>query len=163
MGVRKKKSKSSKTKVIEESLPKPFSLKDHMNIEDEAEKFEVPLVRAMEIAHEVEESSPPVLSLTLKEHETELRDRFYAIYNKELWDLRQCNWCGKDLTEIGQAIAHIRVHLLLQDKDPRVSRAAASDIEDQLFPQIEKQISAVLTGEDRKKLVERLRHRRDLD
>jgi hypothetical protein len=161
--VRKKKSNRAKSKVIEESLPKPFSLKDHLDIKDEANRFEVPIPRAMEIMREVEEESPPVLSLTLKEHETELRDRFYRIYNEELWKLRTCSWCGKDLTEIGQAIAHIRVHLLLQDKDPRVSRAAASDIEDQLFPQIEKQISAVLTGEDRKKLVERLRHRQDLD
>lgn len=158
MGKRKSVKKSVK-QTVEEALPKPFSLKDHLNIEDESEKFQVPKARVMEIAEEVQSEGPPVL-ISLTKRESQLRDRFESLYNEELQKRRTCQYCGDELVSIEQAITHIRLHLLMQNLDLRIARAVANDIEDQLFPQIEKQITAALTGEERSKLVARIKERR---
>lgn len=147
------------SKEVQKLLPKPFSLKEHLDISKEAEKFEVPVPRVMEIMEEVEAASEPVL-LTLKRHESELRDRFYALYNRELKKMRACPFCAEELDTIEVAITHIRLHLLLQKGDLRVAKVAGDAIEHQLFPQIEEQITAAIEGEERSKLVQRIRERR---
>lgn len=146
-------------KSVEEALPKPFNLKNHFNIEEESEKFQVSKPRVMEIADEVQAESSPVL-ISLTKRESQLRDRFYAITNEELQKRRECPFCGDELVLIEQAIVHIRLHLLMQNQDLRIARAAANDFEDQLFPQVEKQIRASLEGEERLKLVARLKENR---
>lgn len=154
-----RKKKKSVKQTVEEVLPKPFSLKDHFDVGEESEKFQVPKARVMEIADEVEKASEPVL-ISLTQRESQLRDRFYAIYNEELSKRRTCQFCGDELTSIEQAITHIRLHLLMQNQNLRIARAVANDIEDQLFPQIEKQITAALVGEERAKLVAKIKKRR---
>ena len=152
------KRKSAK-QTVEEALPKPFSLKNHFNLDDESEKFQVSKPRTMEIADEVQAEMSPIL-ISLTKREGQLRDRFYAITNEELRKRNTCQFCGDQLVSIEQAIVHIRLHLLMQNQDLRIARAAANDFEDQLFPQVEKQIRASLEGEERLKLVARLKEAR---
>ena len=146
-------------KIVEENLPKPFSLKDHLDIPEESEKFQVVEARVMEIAEEVENEGGPVM-LSLTKRESQLRQRFEFLYNQELAKRRTCQHCGDNFTSIDQAIVHIRIHLLMQNSDLRIARAVANDIEDQLFPQIEERITHALVGEERSRLVARIRETR---
>jgi hypothetical protein len=150
---------------VDTVVPKPFDLKSHLDITEEAEKFDLPVERVEEIAVEVQESSEPVLKMTLKQQESELRDRFYAIYNQQLEKFRACPFggCKQELESIEVAISHIRLHLLMQAEDYKTARAIALDIEHQLFPQVEKSITAALGPDERAALVQRIREDRVKD
>jgi hypothetical protein len=142
---------------VEELLPQKFSIDSHLDIAEEAENFEVPEVRARKIAKDVE-SKAPALLVTLKQNESELRDRFEAAYLEEILRRQECGWddCQHRHTTLIGAIAHLRWHMVNQDFDVKTARAVLLDIEHQQYPLIEKTLEAALGPEERARVLERI-------
>lgn len=148
---------------VKDLMPAPFSLEDHLDVEEEAKKFGLPAETAREIAKGVQKEEPQVL-VSLKLRESELREKFRDLYNLEVSRRQECqlDGCAQRLTTIEQAIAHIRWHLMNQNYDGKLARATILDVESQLFPQVEKELQAVLGPSERKELLKRLEERREL-
>lgn len=159
-------AQKSADRKVSQLIPKKFSLKDHLNVPDEAERFQLPAERVAELADEVEREGPNILiSLRLREHE--LREKFREIYNFEVANRRECQFtwadgsrCGTRFASIEHAIAHIRWHLINQNEDLKTSRAAMNDVEAQLYTTIEKELQAALPAGERREIVKKLNARR---
>jgi hypothetical protein len=162
----RKKKPRVKVEVID---PKPFSLEAHLDIAEEAQKFELSEERTVANAKLVETENIPQVTLTETVRSDEQIDRFRLIYAEELAKKDICPWtddlngsaCLAKLTSPEQAIAHMRLHWMLQSFDIKTARAVAQDIEDRLFPTSERSTTFHLSIEERKEIHQTMLLRRE--
>lgn len=131
-----KKRKRKVPQKLKEVLPKPFKVADILDIASKADDFEVPVAVAEEIAKDIELASPK-LTLTRKINESHLRDAMEAAFEEELAHRNLCLWenCSFKFSNVIQAFAHIRWHMILQTDDMKLSHAVMLAAEDRLWPQ----------------------------
>lgn len=143
--------------------PIKLDLKRYVDFELEAEKFELTAGRVAEIATEVEETSPPTLTVSSTIRESELRERLQAIYNTHLEQFETCNWpeCGYRYRDVHDFRAHERMHLVRDCPDFRVRAAVLRDIENETVSTIERSLGAegALPAGERVRIIEVLRSR----
>lgn len=154
-------AKGSKIKVP----PKKLDLRNYVDLDLEAEKFELAPVRVQEIAKEVSREAPPTLNFSVTHRESELKDRLEAIYTEAVRKLEECHkpGCGHRFTDIHDFLVHHRIHLI-SGPDDKVAAAVIRDIERTLVPTVEKTVDldGALPLAERQKLIGALREHRML-
>lgn len=153
-------SKDNKGKA-KDLIPSPFSLKDHLDIPAEAERFQLPEKVVEKEAEDVQNSIAPTL-ISLHMRVSELRDKLRDIYNIEVGKRNECAICTEPLGSIEEGMAHMRWHHINQAEDGKLSRATILDVENQLFPKVDAELTGVLERKDREELMEALQARRRL-
>jgi hypothetical protein len=141
-------------------------------LEQQAQKFGLPLDQIQEIAEAVAASGPP--GLVVERHqfglETEAREHLAALYEKEIQRRRTClrwiytpverdgKWrrvrkpCGATFETFDQALVHHSIHLLFE-ADYRTQRAHWNDVLNIKFPLEQKSLRAALTVDERRRLM----------
>ena len=154
-----KRKRTAKTVTIE--IPKPFSLEEHLDISQEAKKFELSENQTRRNAQLVQAENPQITMTETVRNDDQL-ERFRDIYATELAKQNTCEWvdkggksCVQEFTSTEQAIAHMRLHWMFQDYDIKTARAVAQDIEERLFPVSERSTTFHLSAEERQEIVAR--------
>lgn len=101
-------------------------------VSKEAEKFEVPLPRALEIARSIDVE--PAMTVSVTRTESELRERLERIYSEQVANIQGCRWpgCEFSTSDIHEWIAHHRIHLVLDSPVYGVRASVLNAIEAQL-------------------------------